>query len=63
MARYGGLLTDAQFTEGFEIASSPNTVHLTILIHFENSICTLQQAPRGRRGKLLILRLTPRGRR
>src|ERR1035441_1767847 len=32
-------------------------------MHVENSIRTLQQAPRGRRGKLLILRFTPRGRR
>jgi hypothetical protein len=39
---------------------SPNTVHFTILMHFENSIRMLQQATRGRRGKLLILRFTPR---
>src|SRR5271170_7232464 len=43
--------------------SNPNTVHLTILMHLENSIRSLQQVPRGRRGKLLILRFTPRGRR
>src|ERR1039457_6766232 len=40
-----------------------NTVHLTMLMHFANSIRTLPQAPRGRRGKLLIWRFTPRGRR
>ena len=42
-------------------ALSPNTVHLTILKHFANSIRTLQTAPRGRSRKLLILRFTPPG--
>src|ERR1035437_4602266 len=32
-----------------------------ILIHFENSTRTWRQAARGRNGKLLILRFTPRG--
>src|SRR2546428_10227288 len=45
------------------VPPKPNTVHLMILMHFENSIRTLQQAPRGRSGKLLIFLLTPRGRR
>jgi len=40
-----------------------NTVHLTILMHFVKSIRMLEQGPRGRSGKLLIFRLTPRGRR
>src|ERR1035441_8598188 len=38
-----------------------NTVHLTILMHSENSTRTWRQAARERNGKLLILRFTPRG--
>jgi hypothetical protein len=37
-----------------------NTVHLTILIAFWESIDGNGFACRGRRGKLLILRFTPR---
>ena len=40
---------------------NPNTVHFTILMHSAISIRTCQRAPRGRSGKLLILRFTPRG--
>src|ERR1017187_5033016 len=38
-----------------------NTVHLMILMHSENSTRTWRQAARGRNGKLLVLRFTPRG--
>jgi hypothetical protein len=38
----------------------PNTVHLMILITFRTSITGSGFACRGRKGKLLILRFTPR---
>lgn len=41
--------------------ASPNTVHLTVLMLHVISSRTFKQAARGRRGKLLILRLTPSG--
>jgi hypothetical protein len=46
-----------KIAEGF----SPNTVHLTILMAFRMLIGGRGLMCRGRSGKLLILRLTPRG--
>jgi len=43
------------------MATSPNTVHLSILIDFVRLIGGSGFALRGRNGKLLILRFTPRG--
>src|ERR1700686_2995173 len=38
-----------------------NAVHFKTLTHLENSMQKFKQAVRGRSGKLLILRFTPRG--
>jgi hypothetical protein len=44
-----------------ELWSKLNTVHLLILMALETLTHVVEAAPRGRSGKLLILRLTPRG--
>jgi len=44
-----------------KLRASPNTVHLSILMAFLMSIGGRGFARRGRSGKLLILRLMPRG--
>ena len=41
--------------------ANPNTVHLSILMCCETSVMAGSLTPRGRIGKLLILRFTPRG--
>ena len=53
----------AAFTKRTQVRSraSPNTVHLMILIAVEISMAGRGLARGGRSGKLLILRLTPRG--
>lgn len=40
---------------------SPNTVHFTIRMYLGKSTRLVQLGLRGRNGKLLIFRLTPRG--
>jgi hypothetical protein len=55
------LLTSAALgMKGLQL-SSRNTVHFMILRHPEISMRTFKPAARGRSGKLLILRFTPRG--
>jgi hypothetical protein len=60
-ANYAGWKGNGTSHVGGTIAVNPNTVHLMIAMHPLKSIGAEGLEPRGRNGKLLILRLTPRG--
>src|SRR5438034_7143850 len=59
--RATGKLQSMREVGGGFLAAKPNTLHLTIRIALTMSTGLRGLAWRGRSGKLLILRLTPRG--